>query len=136
WQEELSYWAGGERRDGLGMPADVIPEEPPATTVPVRDFGPGSLPVGPGHDRAARYAVLYGDDDMPPAWLRAGEALSALWLRATEHGVSIVPLSAIVEVPATRRAIRHLLAEIGEPFLGMRIGIADPEHRRPPHTPR
>ncbi|HLT10134.1 MAG TPA: nitroreductase [Micromonosporaceae bacterium] len=136
WQDELAYWAGGDRRDGLGVPADVIPEAPPATTVPARDFGPGSLPVGPGHDRAARYAVLYGDEDSPLAWLRAGEALSALWLYATEHGVSIVPLSAIVEVPGTRRTIRHLLAEIGEPFLGLRIGIPNPEQHRPPHTPR
>jgi hypothetical protein len=50
WAEELSYWAGGQRRDGLGVPDDVIPSAPPFTTVPGRDFSTtGTLPIGPGH---------------------------------------------------------------------------------------
>jgi hypothetical protein len=62
----------------------VLPARPQRTTVPGRDFGTaGTLPIGPGHDRAA-YAVSYGDDDEPESSLRAGEALSAAWLTATE----------------------------------------------------
>lgn len=137
WREELTYWAGGNRRDGLGVPDEVIPDEAPATTVPGRDFGHGgALPIGRGHDRAAHYAILYGDEDTPLGWLRGGEALSALWLVATERGVTVLPLSAIVEVPGTRRTIRQMLANIGEPYLALRIGIADAEHHGPPHTPR
>jgi nitroreductase len=105
--------------------------------VPGRDFGHGgTLPVGEGHDKAAVYAILYGDDDSPQSWLRGGEALSALWIAAIEHDLTVLPLSAAVEVPQTRQVLRHLLAELGEPLLALRIGCPDPDHAGPPHTPR
>ncbi|MFI7607490.1 Acg family FMN-binding oxidoreductase [Micromonospora sp. NPDC049366] len=135
-REELDYWTN--RADtGTGLPAEVLPEQAPQTTVPGRDFGrPGSLPVGPGHDRAAVYAVLHSDEDEPENWLRAGEALSAAWLTATRLGVSMVPLSGVVEVAATRQTLRQLLAGLGFPYLALRLGIADPNQAGPPHTPR
>jgi hypothetical protein len=74
----VAYWAGGERSEGLGIPDSAIPAEPPETTVPGRDFGVhGDLPVYAGHDGAAIYGILFGQDDSPMAWLRGGEALSA-----------------------------------------------------------
>jgi nitroreductase len=137
WREEIAYWAGGVRAEGLGVPATAIPHEAPQTTVPGRDFGvSGDLPVTAGHDGAARYGILFGPGDTPDAWLRAGEALSAAWLVATEHGVSLVPMSAAVEVDATRVTLRRLLAGLGEPFLVLRIGVPDPDHAGPPATPR
>jgi hypothetical protein len=69
------------------------------------------------------------------AWLRAGEALSAGWLAATGLGVSVLPMSAAVEVPATRAALRRLLSGLGEPYLVLRLGIADPDSSAP-GTPR
>jgi nitroreductase len=136
-QAELAYWAGGTRTEGTGVPAAVIPASPPETTVPDRNFGgPGSLPISAGHDSAAVYAILYGDDDTPASWLRAGEALSAGWLEATELGVSLLPLSAAVEVVHTRQVLRRLLANVGYPYLVLRLGHADPHHAAPPHTPR
>jgi nitroreductase len=135
-QEELAYWTGRSTA-GTGLPDAVLPASEPQTTVPVRDFGrPGSLPIGPDHDRAAVYAVLFGPDDEPPSWLRAGEALSAAWLAATQLGVSMLPLSGAVEVPLTRSALHRLLSGLGQPYLVVRIGVADPEHAGPPHTPR
>ena len=137
WREELGYWAGGDRRQGLGVPDDVIPARAPSTTVPGRDFGHGgSLPVGTGHDRAAIYAILYGDEDSPLGWLRGGEALSAVWLTAIELDLTVLPLSAAIEVVETRRTLRRLLADLGEPYLVLRLGAADPDHAGPPHTPR
>ena len=137
WTEELSYWAGGVRAEGLGVPGDAIPSRAPATTVPGRDFGHGgALPVGEGHDRSAVYAILYGDEDSPTGWLRGGEALSAVWLAAMELDLTVLPLSAAVEVPGTRRTLRRMLADLGEPYLVLRIGVGDPEHAGPPHTPR
>ncbi|MDM4718216.1 nitroreductase [Micromonospora sp. WMMA1363] len=133
--EELAYWTS--RSGAAGLPPAVLPESAPQTTVPARDFGrPGTLPVGPGHDRAAGYAMLYGDEDEPIDWVRAGEALSAGWLTATRLGVSVVPLSGVVEVPGTRQTLRGLLAGMGHPYLVLRLGIADPAHAGPPHTPR
>jgi hypothetical protein len=149
WVEELAYWVGGSntpsagaptadgRGEGLGLTAEVIPSTPPLTTVPGRDFGHGgTLPVSEGHDRAATYAILNVDQDSPPGWLRGGEALSAVWLSAVEHDLSVLPLSAAVEVERTRLCLRHLLAGIGEPLLVLRLGVPDQDHAGPPHTPR
>ena len=137
WQAELAYWTGGTRPTGAGVPDTAIPEAPTQTTIPSRDFGhPGSLPISAEHDTAATFAILYGEQDQPADWLRAGEALSAAWLTATELGISVVPLSATVEVAATRATLRRLLSGAGEPYLVLRLGHADPDHPAAPHTPR
>jgi hypothetical protein len=114
-------------------PASVLPEHPTQTTVPSRDFGrPGTMPVGAGHDRAAVYALLFGDGDGPQNWLRAGEALFAAWLTATTIGVSAVPLSGVVEIAADCHTLRHLLGGLGHPYLALRLGMVDPEQPGPP----
>jgi hypothetical protein len=57
-------------------------------------------------------------------------------LSAIELDLTLLPLSAAVEVPATRRTLRRMLADLGEPFLALRLGMADPDHAGPPHAPR
>ncbi|WP_329110330.1 nitroreductase family protein [Micromonospora sp. NBC_01699] len=134
---ELAYWTGRSARGGVGLTAGVLPGRAPRTTVPDRDFGrAGTLVVGSGHDRAATYLLLYGDDDEPASWLRAGEALSAAWLTAETLGVSVLPLSVTIEVAGTRQLLRRLLSGLGHPYLVLRLGIADPDQPGPPHTPR
>ncbi|MGI5239699.1 Acg family FMN-binding oxidoreductase [Dactylosporangium sp. CA-139066] len=134
---ETEAWVGGDRPGGTGLPDAVIPSELPLTTVAERDFGvSGTLAAGAGHDTAASYAILYGDGDEPADWLRAGEALSQLWLTATEHGAAVLPLSSPVELDFTRQALRRMLGELGYPYLVLRLGTADPDHAGPPHTPR
>jgi nitroreductase len=137
WRDEMAYWAGGVRGDGLGIPASAIPAEASQTTVPGRDFGVhGDLQVSAEHDGAATYGILFGPEDTPMAWLRGGEALSAGWLVAIELGVSLVPLSAAIEVDITRAIIRRLISGLGEPLLLLRLGHPDPDRAGPPHTPR
>ncbi|WP_327002155.1 nitroreductase [Dactylosporangium sp. NBC_01737] len=136
-QAETAAWVGGDRPAGTGLPDAVIPVELPLTTVAERDFGvSGTLRAGAGHDTAAAYAVLYGDGDEPADWLRAGEALSEVWLTATEHGAAVLPLSSPVELDFTRQALRRMLGEVGYPYLVLRLGINDPDHAGPAHTPR
>ena len=137
WQAELAYWTGGLRPDGVGVPDAVIPAEATQTTVPSRDFGHhGSLLVSSNHDQGASFAILYGPEDSTADWLRAGESLSAGWLAATELGLSLVPLSATVEVPYTRQTLSRLVVGLGSPYLVIRLGHPDPAHAGPPHTPR
>jgi hypothetical protein len=134
---ETKAWVGGDRPEGTGLPDAVIPAELPLTTVAERDFGvAGTLAAGSGHDSAAAYAVLYGDGDDPRDWLRAGEALSELWLSATEHGAAVLPFSSPIELDFTRQALRRMLGQTGYPYLVLRLGITDPGHAGPPHTPR
>ncbi|WP_045744289.1 Acg family FMN-binding oxidoreductase [Actinoplanes rectilineatus] len=134
---ELATWVGGERPDGTGIPASVLPEEVPLSTVAERDFQTsGTLKAGEGHGRGAAYGVLYGTGDEAADWLRGGEALSRLWLAATEKAVNLLPLSGPVEIPFTRHELRRMLGGIGHPFLALRLGVLDPAESAPPHTPR
>lgn len=136
-QEETASWVGGTRADGTGIPDANLPAELPSTTVAERDFGkPGTLRAGDGHDTAATYAVLYGAGDEPAEWLRAGEALNALWLTATENGAALLPLSSPIEVPHTRHELRRIIGDLGAPYLVVRLGTLDPAHRGPSGTPR
>jgi hypothetical protein len=125
---ELAYWTGAAVPVDTGLPTGVLPDHLPQTMVPGRDFGrTGTLPIGSGHDRAAVYALLFGEADEPANWLHSGEALSAAWLTATTLGVSLVPLSDAVEVVHTRQTLRRLIAGLGHPQLVLRLGIADPQ---------
>jgi nitroreductase len=78
-------------------------------------------------------------DDDQRAWLQAGEALSSLWLAATRDGLSIVPLSQIIEVEETRLALRHeVFGGLAYPQLLVRVGwqeISDPLLSRTPRRP-
>lgn len=134
---EIGRWVGGERRDATGIPASAVPQQAPQTRVAGRYFGPpGTLPVDEGHDVAAVYGILHGDTDTPLAWLRAGEALSAGWLTAIAQGLSLLPISAVVEVLPARMALRRLLSGLGYPYVAVRIGYPDPNAPAPAATPR
>ncbi len=136
-REELAYWIGGDRQSGTGVPDAVLPQSPPQTLVPGRDFVHyGNLQTGEGHDRSASFAVLFGRGDEPADWLRAGEALSAGWLTATRLGVTVLPFSAVIEVAATREQLRRVLAGVGYPQLVLRLGMPDPRQAQVPRTPR
>ena len=135
-RDEIASWVGGERAEGLGIPDAAIPEQPPRTRVPGRYFGPpGTLAVEEGHDVQARYAILHGAGDGRVDWLRAGQALSAAWLTATSLDLSLLPISAVVEVAATRLILRRMLAGLGYPYLAVRLGYSRPDGE-PEHTPR
>jgi hypothetical protein len=137
WQAELASWNGGTRPTGAGVPDAAIPKQAPQTTVPGRDFGHhGDLPTDAEHDRTAVFAMLYGYGDQRLDWLHAGEGLSAAWLTATELGVTVLPLSAPIEVAGTRATLRRLIADLGHPYLVLRLGTANPNDATPPHTPR
>jgi len=134
---ELAYWIGGERPEGTGVPDAALPAKAPGEMYPGRDFVRlGTLATGDGADRAATYVVLFGQGDQPADWLRAGEAMSACWLAATEQGVSVLPFSAVIEVPSTREVLRRMLSGLGYPYLVLRLGIHQSAEPGPLHTPR
>ena len=106
WHAELAYWTRGAR--------------PPSIE----------------QDRGATFGILYGHSDEPRDWIRAGEALSAGWLTATERGVSVLPLSAPVEMIGTRNALRRILAYLNHPYLVVRFGTTDRADADTQHAPR
>ena len=75
--------------------------------------------------------------DTPLAWLDAGETLSALWLRATQAGFSLVPLSQVIEVEETRsELILKVFFDMAKPQLLVRIGWQEVTRTPLPRTPR
>jgi hypothetical protein len=135
-RDETARWVGGTRPDLVGLPDEVIPSRRPETDVGERDFGTaGTLPIGHEHDKAATYVVLFGDEDDSAAWLRAGQALSAVWLRATDLGLAVLPFSQVVEIEATRARLRRIVSGLGYPYLLLRLGVMS-DQQPPPRTPR
>ncbi|WP_405093868.1 nitroreductase [Micromonospora sp. NBC_01392] len=124
YREELRRWTNRPAGSGDGVPTATA-VRPAPRRVPLRDHAPGGaagLTAGADFDRGAAYLILFGERDDPAAWLRGGEALSALLLTATAEGLASAPLSDAIELAWPRRMMRDLLAGIGEPYLVVRVG--------------
>lgn len=136
---EQEAWVGRGGYDGI--PREVLPGHDdgavPHQTHQVRFDGgvvPESRTVVESGDGVI---VLGGDHDGPADWLRTGEGLSALWLRATRAGLSVVPLSLPVEVEAVRLELKHFVVEDAfVPHMMVRIGWQAIGRSELPRTPR
>ncbi|HEU4349725.1 MAG TPA: nitroreductase family protein [Actinoplanes sp.] len=124
YRAQLTKWTNRPPGSGDGVPATTAAPRGPRA-VPLRDFAPDARPglqAGQGDDAGARYAILYGPEDNPLAWLRAGEALSAVLLTAVLEGIGSSPMSDVLEVREPRLLVRRLLPG-GQPYLILRLGI-------------
>lgn len=79
---------------------------------------------------AEMLGLLYGDEDTPAAWLRAGEALSAVVLAAARYGMTVwaeiaprEPLPATATVTAPDDPLHRLMAGTAVPYLLLRIDL-------------
>jgi nitroreductase len=155
---ELSRWvrqAGSTARDGVpaaartfqqaaGAESGPVPGHPgpPASAgepallrIPPRDFGqPGTEPVD-GAPPAAT-AVLTTPGDTAADWLRAGQALQRLLLRAATRWVFASLQSQPLESPARRGEVRDLLGLAGQPQMLLQLGRANTALATPrrPHS--
>ena len=129
-------WPGGERAGVERAFAAGVPVTPLRRAYGAAPSRPGTLLIRETHDRAAVFAVLHGPGDERPDWLRAGEALSAGWLTATRLDVAVLPLSAVVAVPAARRIVQRLTGGSDHPYLVLRFAAADDGPQPPGRTPR
>jgi len=120
--EEVRRWTDRNAHDGLSsdhLPGRrAVPDELPSR------FDEGLLPDdGQEVETSDGVILLCGDDDSRDSWLRAGESLSALWLSAVRDGLSVVPLSQVIEVAETRDALQHqVLGDLAVPLLLVRVG--------------
>ena len=134
--DEQRRWTGRASPDGI-----------PLVSLPAQEH------VGERRDRFDR--IVEPDDETRPleasdgvlaictarddvrAWLDAGEALSALWLRATVAGLSLVPLSQVIEVEETRQTlVDQLFFAMAQPQMLVRIGWQEVGRSPMPHSPR
>jgi nitroreductase len=136
YRKELIRWTNRPAWSGDGVPVETAVQRT-VRSVPVRDFAPfggPAQPAGSHTDNGALYAVIFTNEDDPLAWLRAGEALSAVLLTATASGLGTAPISDVTELAVTRERLRRMLSGIGIAQLAVRIGHAPPG--APPAAPR
>lgn len=128
-----------DHSDVDGIPSELLPE--PGARTPSRvsrfvDEGPDEDPRG-SIENSDGLLVIATETDDPEAWLRTGEALSELWLHAMNDGMSVVPLSQVIEVAETRTALHHeVLGGLLHAQLLVRIGWQEISRSSLPRTPR
>ena len=127
-----------DHSDVDGIPSELLPGPGARTPRRVSRFVEGAREGDAGLiENSDRLRVIATDADDPQAWLRAGEALGQLWLHAMNDGLSVVPLSQVVEVDETRSALHHeVLGGLLHPQLLVRIGWQEIARSTLPRTPR
>jgi len=135
--EETESWIDHGRSDGI--PAEALPHPGGTRGERPTRFGSGLVPdsddrVLHGTDRVL---VVSTTDDGPLSWLCAGETLTAVWLQAARTGLSLVPLSQVVEVSRTRISLERLLPPPARvPQILARVGWQEIGRDALPRTPR
>lgn len=126
YREELRRWVHPDETSADGVPlsaADVVA----GSALRQRDFTLTLPPTPPADAPVAEHptvVVLISDDDEPVSWLRSGQALAAVLLRAADHGVQAQPLGQVTDLLAYRLALRNALGIVGMPQLVLRMGFA------------
>jgi len=122
-----------------GVPAQAFPADGdwPPGRLPQRDFdlgrGIGLLPDDVGAPALAT-AVLITTSDGPADWLRAGQAMHRLLIRAATEWVFASLHTQPLEIPAVRELIRSRLALPGDAQMLLQLGLSGttrPTPRRP-----
>jgi hypothetical protein len=122
-----------------GVPSGVLPAHHDIkarrhsrfTTGLVEDMGGLEIEASDG------LVVLCAQDDDPAAWLTAGEGLGSMWLAANIDGLSVVPISQVVEVAETRAAFQlEVLGGLAHPLVVIRVGWQPISRSQLPRTPR
>ena len=73
-------------------------------------------------DASPLLAVIGTEGDWALPWLRTGEALARVLLRAESESLRVAYLNQPVEVPALRASVGELVGRVGSPQLILRIG--------------
>ncbi|GAA4639263.1 nitroreductase family protein [Actinoallomurus vinaceus] len=137
---EVARWApppGSERPDAVHE--EACPRDPDDTEphVAERDFARGQgwgMTGGEPREATGVVALLTTAGDGRTDWLRAGQALQRVLLRAAEDDVSAAFHTQVLEVPELREFIRTRFCDATYPQMIMRLGMADAEFagaRRP-----
>lgn len=135
-EAEQLRWVDHSTRDGI--PAEVIPESVAPDSPHRTRYGTGLLADSDRElEGSDGLLIMRGGSDDIGAWLRTGEGLSALWLLAAQDGLTVVPLSQVIELDETREALRvEVLHGLGFPHLLVRVGWQAISRGTLPRTPR
>ncbi|MFF0223865.1 Acg family FMN-binding oxidoreductase [Streptomyces sp. NPDC004629] len=138
---ETARWARTEPPDGAetadGIPAEAFGPRPRQWTAPVRDFAVGRSMPGrrwATFEDNPRIALLGTAGDLPADWLRAGQALERVLLRATTDGLVASLTSQPLEWEELRWVARDPVSAMAHVQMVLRLGYG-PEGRPSPRRP-
>ncbi|MEU6061406.1 nitroreductase [Streptomyces sp. NPDC047097] len=133
---ELARWTAGQEQEATeGIPAGALGPRARDGRSAVRDFAPGGddgVRETAVFERTPCLAVLGTREDTPADWLRAGQALQRVLLRATLDGLSTSLNSQALEWPELRWMARDPRSPAGYPQILLRLGYGP----QSPATPR
>ncbi|WP_109522647.1 MULTISPECIES: Acg family FMN-binding oxidoreductase [Nocardia] len=133
---ELTIWSGRHSTSD-GVPTRNTPSPRPKDELPARKFAGGELVDTAEQPDAAQLLVLGTSADDRVSRLRAGEALSAVLLTATNIGLATCALTEALEIPELRRQVRvGVLDDSAYPQVIVRFGWAPTSAPPLPETPR
>lgn len=133
---ETAVWSG-RHASFDGVPARNIPAPRPGDELPARAFAGAELIDPAQGDDHAEVLLLGTSSDDRISRLRAGEAMSAVLLTATNVGLATCALTEPLEIPAQRNQLRsRMLGGTSYPQAFIRVGWAPTSSEPLPATPR
>jgi nitroreductase len=140
-REETAHWTRTEPSDTAGaadgIPAEAFGPRRRFTSAPVRDFAADRPVPGRGEasfERHPNIALLGTAHDRPADWLRAGQALERVLLRATMDALVASVTSQPLEWPEFRWAVRDPVSDMSDVQMVIRLGYG-PEGPASPRRP-
>lgn len=135
--EEQRNWVDHGAADGVPAP-NAAPGVAGTGTVRSHRYAPEPEPSPTAAvESSDGVLAICTAGDSQEDWLHVGQALSAVWLRATRDGLSIVPLSQVVEVEETRAELHQkVFGGMARPQILVRVGWQEISRAPLPPTPR
>ncbi len=129
YRSELGHWLGQGTMGPTGVQALIAQME-----VVLLDPGPGQIKRDADQmNSASALGFITSERNDGESQVRAGQAFERLWLEAASSGLSLRPMSQVLEVPETKARLAGLLpAGQGHLQQAFCLGYARPEE----HTPR
>ncbi|MEU8344854.1 hypothetical protein AB0C74_24400 [Spirillospora sp. NPDC048832] len=140
---EIARWAPSPRTTRTdGVQESAYPQQVPQTTphFPARDFARGhgwgtQSTQDEGRALAGLTLLVVSGGDAPADWLRTGQALQRVLLRAAERDLAAAFHTQALEVPELRAFIRDRFCGGAHPQMLLRLGVPEGEEletvRRP-----
>lgn len=136
--EDMAHWTRlGPEADTAtdGVPEYAFGPRKLGGRAPMRDFAGLKAVEGRGvaeFEKTPHLALLSTTGDRPEDWLRAGQAMERVLLRATIEGLATSFVTQAIEWPDLRWPLRDPVAGVGHVQMVLRLGYGP----RGPATPR
>lgn len=140
-KKELQEWlrpTTTKEKDGIALFDAGVPAE--VTELIVKNIVNAKPNEEAERDRAlinasTGFLILTSPEDTREAWLKAGRLAEYCWLMLTNAGVSVAPMTGLVEHPSVHQKLMKLLKSTQRPLFFARIGYTEELNHVSPRRP-